>query len=142
MNNENIFPVITLYQPWATWIMRGWKDIETRTHDRFACLNTRTILIHAAMTTDGDAINNPYLTREQIKFNPDEMVNGCILGSVHVYDFQKLNPEHSKRALIECDTKRFGLFLQAINKFDTPIPVKGNMGIWYYDLENKIKVKK
>lgn len=47
-----IYPVITLYQPWATWIMRGWKTIETRTHNRFACLDHKTILIHAGKITD------------------------------------------------------------------------------------------
>src|SRR5690242_4550408 len=84
--NNNILPVITLYQPWATWIMREWKTIETRTHARFACLLHKTILIHAGQKTDDShlTVQNPYLTREQIIFNPDEVINGAILGSVYV----------------------------------------------------------
>src|SRR5689334_13020773 len=86
-----IYPVITLYQPWATWIMRGWKTIETRTHNKFSRLEGKRILIHAGLTTDADAINNPYLTKQQLSFNPDEMINGVILGSVFVNDFRRLN---------------------------------------------------
>lgn len=142
--NENILPVITLYQPWATWIMRGWKSIETRTHDRFACLKGKTILIHAGQRTDDSeaVIHNPYLSKEEILRDPDEVVNGYILGTARVYNARWLWPTDSIWALIECETKRFGLELDAIKKFETPIPEKGEMGIWYYDLNNKCKVKK
>ena len=137
-----IYPVITLYQPWATWIMREWKTIETRTHNRFACLEGQTILIHAGLTTDASAINNPYLTKEQLLFNPDEMINGFILGSAFVGAHLPCREHDDERALIECKTERFGLYLHDIKRFEIPIPEKGGMGIWYYDMENLIKVKK
>ncbi len=142
---SNILPVITLYQPWATWIMRGWKTIETRTHNRFSSLEDKIILIHAGMKTDDSyyTINNPYLTREQILLNSDEMVNGFILGSAHVSKINLLYNYNSKDALIDCyNTERYGLFLDSIKKFDNPIPVKGEMGIWYFDLDKIEKVKK
>lgn len=141
---NNIIPVITLYQPWATWIMRGWKTIETRTHDRFKSLKHKTILIHAGQRTDDSplVIHNPYLTKEQILYNPEEVINGSILGSAFVSDFKLLNSENAKSSLIECDTLRFGLFLSNIKKFDEPIPVKGEMGIWYFDMKDQKKVKK
>jgi hypothetical protein len=140
---ENILPAITLYQPWATWIMREWKTIETRTHNRFSSLLNKTILIHSGQKTDEGASRNPYLTIAQIKENPDEMVNGYILGSVYVYGFRLLNDHDSKASLIDCGTvERYGLFLGRVNKFENPIPAKGEMGIWYYDLDRKEKVKK
>jgi hypothetical protein len=139
---ERILPVITLYQPWATWIMRGWKTIETRTHNRFKSLEGKRILIHASKSTDANAIDNPYLTKEQLFYNPDEIVNGFILGSALVSDFRLLNSNAAQRALIECDTKRFGLFLEKIDRFETPIRENGEMGIWYFDLDKKQKVKK
>lgn len=138
-----ILPVITLYQPWATWIMRGWKTIETRTHNRFGCLLGKHILIHAGMNTDADAINNPYLTKEQLLYEPDEVVNGFLLGKVFVKSFGKLSSIHSQKALIDCgNTERFGLYLSEIEKFKDPIPVKGEMGIWYFNTETMQKVKK
>lgn len=138
-----ILPVITLYQPWATWIMRGWKTIETRTHSRFACLNGKTILIHAGMNTDASAIRNPYLTHEQLVTNPDEMVNGFILGSASVKAYSRLDKRHSRDALIECElTERYGLHLADITRFEKPIRENGSMGIWYYDINERRKVTK
>jgi hypothetical protein len=135
-----IYPVITLYQPWATWIMRKWKTIETRTHNRFSCLRNRTILIHAGKKTDELAAQNPYLTVGQILFNPDEMINGYILGSAYVKDFRILDPQDSKNALIDCSSvKRYGLFLDHVITFDDPIPENGEQGIWYYNLEGRHK---
>lgn len=137
-----ICPVITLYQPWATWIMRGWKTIETRTHNRFACLINKQVLIHAGLRTDISAFNNPYLTKKQLLFKPDEMVNGFILGSIFVNDFRELTTNASQRALIECETKRFGLFFDKIDRWEIPIPEKGEMGIWYFDTNTMTKTKK
>lgn len=140
---NTILPALTLYQPWATWIMRNWKLIETRTHAKFASLKGKTILIHAGMTTDPLAAKNPYLTLEQILEDPDEMINGYILGSAFVYDFKKLDDSHSKAALIDCGSvERYGLFLRDIKKLPEPIRVKGEMGIWYFDMDKNEKVKK
>jgi hypothetical protein len=142
---NNILPAITLYQPWATWIMREWKLIETRTHNKFQSLKGDTILIHAGQTTDASdyAVKNPYLTREQILQDPDEIINGHILGTAFVYDFSKLNDSHSRHALIDCGSvHRYGLFLENVKRFDTPIPVVGSIGIWYFDLVNREKVSR
>lgn len=111
----------------------------------FACLKNKNPLIHAGLRTDdSDAVlKNPYLTREQLLHKPDEVINGHILGQVHVYDFAKLSRTHSKEALIDCGSvERFGLFLDQIKQFAKPIPVKGEMGIWYFDLDTMQKVKK
>lgn len=140
--NQSILPVITLYQPWASWIARKWKLIETRTHNRFAGLKGKTILIHAGQTTDENAIHNIYLTHDQLVYKSDEIINGAIVCSAFVYDTGKLNGSHSQKALIECHTtERFGLFLQNIKSME-PIPVSGEMGIWYFDIETKQKVRK
>jgi len=138
-----ILPVITLYQPWATWIMRGWKTIETRTHNRFECLTGREVLIHAGKMTDTSAINNRFLSKSQIIYNPDEVVNGAIIGKVFVYQSRKLGYNDSQAALIDCAmTERFGLFLSRIEKFNEPIYINGERGLWYFDLSKKEKVKK
>jgi hypothetical protein len=137
-----IYPVITLYQPWATWIMRGWKTIETRTHNKFACLEGQTILIHAGKTTDANAINNPYLTKEQILYEPDEMINGFILGYAFVSACLPCREHDAERALIECKTERYGMYLRDVKRLSYPIPEIGSMGIWYYDMENLYKCDK
>ena len=140
---KNSMPTITLYQPWATWIIRGWKPIETRTHNRFMCLKGKWILIHAGKTTDANAINNPYLSKDQLAQSPEEIINGYILGAAFVSDFKALDKRHSKDALIDCgNVQRFGLFLNNVYRLMEPIPVLGEMGVWYFNLETKQKVKK
>jgi hypothetical protein len=141
LSTDNILPVITLYQPWATWIMRGWKTIETRTHSRFSCLKGQRILIHAGLKTDPHALHVPYLTLEQLLLNPDEMVNGYILGSAFVKDFRLLNESDSEAALFDCTGRLWGLFLEDIERWKYPIPEKGSQGIWHYDADNLIKVR-
>lgn len=137
-----ILPAITLNQPWATWIMRGWKTIETRTHNRFKCLDRKKILIHAGQKTDASAINNPYLTKEQLLHEPDEMINGFILGSAYSLYLGCLDPDDGANALIECETLRYGLLLENIDVFIEPIPCKGELSIWYFNMETMQKVKK
>jgi hypothetical protein len=140
---QTIFPVITLWQPWATWIMRGWKTIETRRHSNFACLDGKTILIHAGLGVDSQAVFNPYLTLEQIKENPEEIDNGRghILGSAYAQYLGCLDPNDGANALIECETLRYGLLLDLVTKFDKPIPAIGQQGIWYWDMELMTKTQ-
>jgi hypothetical protein len=133
--------VITLYQPWATWVMRGWKIIETRTHNRFSTLNGKTILIHAGQRTDWAAFDNPYLTPEQLCYKPEEVINGFILGEVSADYIGKLGAWHSNEALIDClNVDRFGLYLGSPCTFVEPIEAKGERGIWYFDTMHMRKV--
>lgn len=140
-----IIPVITLWQPWASWIMWGWKGIETRTHDRLMSLVGQEKLgIHSGRRFDDSdfVINNPYLTSQQI-IDSMNTPTGVVLGTVNCYDGKcGLNESHEKSALIECRTYRSGLFLKNPKIFKTPIPMKGELGIWYLDLSTMQKVKK
>lgn len=143
--SNTIYPVITLYQPWASWIMWGWKTIETRTHNRFASLEGKTILIHAGKVYDTHALPNEYIDRPQTIYAYDfrPYPTGAILGYATVDHVQALIDKHSEAALIDCgSTLRYGLFLSNIVPFEKPIAAKGGMGIWYFDLETEQKVKK
>lgn len=141
--------VITLWQPWASFIALGWKTIETRTHDRFKNLEGETIGIHAGNTWDKDweELAGPYLTETQLPevlaiglmFKHYNSRKGEILCTAHVSDTNWLTEPASYNALINCDSKeigfeRFGLFLGNI-KLIKPIPAKGKQGIWNYDGE-------
>jgi hypothetical protein len=132
-----IMTVITLWQPWASWVAEGWKTIETRTHTKFEGLAGGRILIHAGRQWDDQAVDLAfkYLTDKQrtrtIEFYG---VRGKILCSAWVDFHVRCLPEDAKRALIECETERYGLLLSNIQKIEPPIPAKGKPGIWYYDL--------
>ena len=123
--------------------MFGEKSIETRTHNRFKSLLGKRIGIHAGMSTDTTAWDNPYLSKEQKDIKIEKLFHGVILGTAFVYDFQLLNKSHSKMALVDCaSTQRWGLFLNEIIIFNNPVPAKVEMGIWYFNLKTRLKVKK
>jgi hypothetical protein len=137
--------VITLWQPWASFIALGWKTIETRTHDRFKNLVGETIAIHAGNKWDENWIKfaAQYLTADEIintkihiKLMFEEgYYKGAIVCTTYVYHSQWLMNPHCADALIECDTKRYGLFLKDTKLIQPAIPAKGKQGIWNYEFK-------
>lgn len=131
---DSSIPIISLWMPWANWVMLGWKTIETRRHRRFESLAQRYIGIHAAQKWDESATEaaRPYLTHWQIEQTKSFLrIGGAILGTVYARRTLCLRPEHSKAALIECYSERFGLLLEN-PKIIEAIPAKGKQGIWYW----------
>jgi hypothetical protein len=132
--------IITLWQPWASFIAEGWKTIETRTHDRFKNLEGRTIGIHAGMKWDRDwyELASPYMTEEQKKLALERqqryMCNrGKILCVAEVEECCWLFglEDDNKQALIDCGLgDRYGLHLKNIRLIE-PYPAKGKQGIWH-----------
>lgn len=133
-------PIITLYEPWSKWIALGWKTIETRTHNRFACLKGKRIGIHSGLKWDRNAVNEAflYLTPERLMWTYNysrtsaHICGGVILCTAMVEDFRELTEADSYQALIECRTKRYGLILKDIVPLNPAIVASGKQGIWYY----------
>lgn len=142
---DKIIPVITLKQPWASWVMEGLKLKESRIHKNFKTLEGKTFGIHSAMTYDLSdyVLKNPYLTQEEINASLS-YPTGVILGTVHCDKFSQLCAGSDEyQALIECRSiKRYGLNLINPKKFEKSIPCPGELAIWYYDLDKMEKVKK
>lgn len=136
----NRIPVITLWQPWASWIALGWKTTETRTHNRLASLLGRRVFIHAGDKWDNQALYLAanFLSRHQRATTMDHYgVFGKILCSAVVTEHRALTVLDSPPALIDCGTtKRYGLFLSELQVI-IPIPAKGRQGIWYYNLQGE-----
>jgi len=131
---DNSLPIITLWQPWASWVMLGWKRIETRTHQRFKGLSGKWIGIHASVKWDEKAIEaaSPYLLDWQIAKSKNFLkIGGAVIGRVAVTNFRPLTVEDSKCALIECESvQRYGLVLAYPHVVEA-IPARGKQGIWY-----------
>ena len=130
--------VITLYQPWAQFILNGWKTIETRNHNRFECLFGKEIMIHAGANFDKNwyELSKNYLTKEQLnetwKWSANKLPSQ-ILCTAFVNGFSTLTEKHSKFALLDCSNiNKFGLYLTDIKPIK-PILIKGSQGIWYYE---------
>jgi hypothetical protein len=136
--------VITLWQPWATFIALGWKTIETRTHKRFFNLLDQTIGIHAGKYWDAGwrELTTPYLDLDRLMMI-DEMKTSKhipfsrIICTAKVYKVGYLTLEHSQAALIDCGfsyVERTGLFLSDVKELIPPFEVKGHQGIFNVEL--------
>ena len=133
--------VISLHQPWASWVALGWKTIETRTHSRFKNLVGQTIGIHAAKHWDKDW--NPkgycYYTWKQFKETRDSLSlnapRGFLIATAYVEEFRLLNYRDSQKAICCCDDNNlFGLVLSNIARIE-PIKMDGRQGIFNYEGE-------
>lgn len=125
-----MLPAITLWQPWASLVADGFKTIETRMHQRFSCLEGKTIAIHAGLKYD-DSWSG------LMRFTPEDLVERCyprgqILCTAFVSEHRPLNAFDSYDAMIDCSGSptRYGLFLKDVLPIGGPIFCRGRQGIW------------
>lgn len=128
---------ISLWRPWAEWIVLGYKTIETRRHTRFRGLCGQVVAIHATEKWDeaGYQAAKRWLTPEQIA-NTEKLrgkLPGRVIGSVFFDRCNWCRIEDEPGALIECTTLRFGHFLKHPHRIE-PFEAKGRQGIFTVEL--------
>lgn len=140
---------ISIRQPYPFWIGKGWKTIETRSHNRLRGLVGRRIAIHAAKIMDKAAFftAKPYLTQEQmnetllyfgmelvaIDQRPRRNVHpdfGAVVCTAFVTGYRVLTEDDSKNALIK-SRRLHGLFLSAIDILPKPVPWIGRVSVFH-----------
>lgn len=127
-------PIISMWMPWSNWAALRWKTCETRLHDRFKRLAGKRIGIHSALKWDDEALAQarPFLSAARCAATDNFLrIGGAIICTAFVKEARWLTHCDEPAALIECETPRFGLFLEDVQLIDA-IPVKGKQGIWYY----------
>lgn len=130
---------ITVHQPWATLIARGWKTIETRGHNRFKGLVGQRIAIHASKTYDehglAEAQRHLYETDETLAALSFEAHRdmGKVLCTVKVVAHRKIEQIDEREALCDC-AGDYGLILDRdVEVLKPPVPAKGGRGIWNWE---------
>jgi hypothetical protein len=125
---------ISVWQPWAQFIVMGWKPIEMRLHARFKSLVGQRIAIHAAGKWDNNEESiGHYLSDQQWdEFCLMKKVQPSLAGTVFVESLRPLTSEDSKAALCNCGFPPgpYGLILKDAYRFHKPIPWKGQQGIF------------
>ena len=141
---------VTLYQPWATLIVDGWKTIETRNWRPPEYAIGQRIAIHAGKTLI-HGIEIP-LRSEIIKAygTPwhDAMPFGMVLGTAVLKMVRQVARVEGDRAYFGISTTansveidiygdfsagRWLWFLEDIQKFERPIPARGRHMLWEFD---------
>ena len=125
--------VLTIKQPWATLIMQKDKRFEFRS---WKTKYRGELLIHAGKGIDKEAM------KRLAKYIPEDMPTGKILGKAKLVDCIEMSPEFKQELLKEnkdiyTDStfkENYGWELEDIEVFETPIEIKGKLGLWEYEI--------
>lgn len=134
--------VLSVKQPWATLLVIGAKEFETRT------INTNyrgELFIHATKRVDFDALELCYQSNHFKRFIPDPtvLINGAIIGKVEIVSSQ---PVEKVFPTITPQERAFGNYIdgrvawQCANavQFEEPIlGIGGLLGIWELEVEEE-----
>ena len=124
--------VITIKQPWATLIAKGYKKYEFRT---WKTKYRGDILIHA-----GKGIDNKAMNRFK-EYNLDYPV-GKIIAKATLADCLEVNEKFRTeviptnpliyRGIRDTEWNGYGFKLENVEEID-PIEINGKLGLWDYD---------
>ena len=131
--------VITIKQPWASLIVKKLKEYEFRTWKT----NYRgAILIHAGKGIDKTAM-------KRFEYLNLEYPRGCIIAKATITDCLFVDDKMRKN-LLEKDSKVYhnlhtkddiyGFKIDDVQEIE-PIYVKGQLGLWNYDLDTSLTKK-
>lgn len=122
---------LSIKQPWASLIVDGYKTYEFRSWKT----NYRgKILIHSSSSLEKDTI-------DRFKEYNLEYEKGAIIGEADIVDCilvdEKFNKElRNINPLVYAKSNHIETYawkLENIKKYDTPIYVKGKLGLWNYE---------
>lgn len=139
---------LTLWQPWASLVALGHKKVETR------CWSTKyrgLIAIHSAKnlppnwlgksvrTVDfqfelREALGCDRLRDDHLEF-VKQLPRGsmlCIVSLMDIRETDRIQDDISQRERIfgNYEEGRYAWFLEMVERFETPIPAKGNRMLW------------
>lgn len=128
--------VLTIKQPWATLIIQGDKRFEFRS---WQTKYRGDLLIHAGKGIDKEAM------KRLVKYLPEELPYGKILGKVNLVDCIKMSLEFKELLLKENSDiytkssfqENYGWQVSDVEVFENPIEAKGHLSLWEYNIEDQ-----
>ena len=131
---------LSIRQPWASLIVKGFKDVENRS---WKTPIRGEIAVHASASKAEDDWEDAIITVAVIRAIAlseakewliktigefDKLPRGAILGTVEIADCkrERMSPWHFD--------ENWGFYLQNPKELKKPIPAKGKLGFWDFDL--------
>lgn len=121
-------PALTLKAPWGWACMYAGKDIENRSHRRFARLRGRTAIHHSQRVSKAEYLEACEFIRRVSGLEAphyDDAAHGCVLGTVEVTNFVSYSKSRWYMG-------GYGLVLRDPQPLEVPVPAKGQQGIWFW----------
>ena len=124
---------LTVKEPWATLIIEGLKQYEFRS---WKTKYRGKILIHAGASLEKDML--PRFSCYDLNYNcghiigEAELVDCILVDEKFNEELKELNPiVYAKSNHVE----NYAWKLVNVVKYDKPIPYKGQLGLWNYDVD-------
>lgn len=123
---------LTIKNPWAELIINEYKIYEFRSWKT----NYRgKILIHAGKTIEKKEL-------EKFEIYNLHYTSGAIIGEAEITDcikvdekfYQKINQENNLVYNLKNYENLYAWKLENIKKYKKPIPIKGKLGLWNYEI--------
>lgn len=128
--------VLTIKQPWAELIINGHKYYEFRS---WKTKYRGKILIHAGMSIEKDML---------LRFNDYNLkcITGSIIGEAVITDCILVDKKFNKELMNvnpivygrSNHVENYAWKLDNVIKYDKPIPIKGKLGLWNYEINTEI----
>lgn len=130
---------LSLWQPWATLVALGEKKVETRCWDTkyrglLAIHSTQTIPRWLGESRKSQQFHD-LMMQCLAKHNVQELVKGSVLCIVELKDVITVDTVRNDLSPQEIlfgnyEDGRYAWFFELVEKFDKPIPAKGNRMLW------------
>ena len=124
--------VLTIKEPWSTLIIEGYKQYEFRS---WKTKYRGKILIHSSLSIEKDMVER--FKKYNLNYNcgniigEAELVDCILVDNEFNEELKKINPlVYAKSNHVE----KYAWKLINIKKYDKPIPCKGKLGLWNYEL--------
>ena len=124
---------LTIKEPWATLIIEGLKQYEFRS---WKTKYRGKILIHAGASLEKDML--PRFSCYDLKYNcgyiigEAELIDCILVDEKFNEELKEINPiVYAKSNHVET----YAWKLVNVVKYDKPIPHKGQLGLWNYDVD-------
>lgn len=125
---DGCLPALTLKAPWGWAVLHAGKDVENRSHRRFANLRGRIAIHQSQRVTRAEYLEACACIRRHSGLEAphyDQAGHGCVIGTVEVTRFVS----HSQSPWF---VGPYGLVLRNPRPFAHPLPAKGQQGIWFW----------
>lgn len=124
---------LSIKNPWASLIINGYKEYEFRT---WKTKYRGKILIHSSLGIEKNVLNK--FKDYSLDYN-----NGYIIGEATLSDCILVTDEFYHELLnidstvykLSTHEMKYAWKLENIIKYENPIKVKGNLGLWNYEVE-------
>ena len=137
---------LTLWQPWASLIIGGHKQYETRS---WSTTHRQTLVIHAAQRFNWESRETCFLelyarALAEMGLNVDTMPLGVCLGVVDlvgVYNTNKARERLTEKELVFGDFTpgRFAWKMENVRAFPEPVLARGARRLWWWNVPDTLR---